>query len=174
MLAPFDGWGMAKAKSYPLLRQMELKVCSDLPQVYCACIMDAGEADNIHPRRKQPAGIRLSLIAKKYVYGFDDVEANSPSAKEAVLADNKVTLHFSNTAGNLSVDGDVRCVKAFVDDSEISCSAAVDGDKLVITSDAFLNAESVRIEYANENFCETNLYGGTGLPVYPFVITANR
>ena len=174
MLAPFDGWGMAKAKEYPLLRKMQHKVCGELPQVYCVCIMDAGDAENIHPRRKRPAGERLALIAKKYVYGETDIEALSPDAESAVFDGGKVVITMKNTAGGLVADGPVKTLRAFVDGNEVEATGIAQGDKIIVESSAFASASEVEIRFAEENYCEPNLTGGTGLPAYPFTITAKK
>lgn len=174
MLAPFDGWGTAKAKEYPLLRKMQLKACEDNANVYCACIMDAGDAENIHPRRKQPAGERLALLAKKYVYGIEGIEADSASPIGAEFADGKVVVTLKNVAGGLVADGNVKTVRAFVDGAEVECTAVAEGDKVIVDSAAFADAKTAEIRFAEENYCEPNLVGGTGLPVFPFTVIASK
>ena len=175
MLAPFWGWGMARAKEYPLLRKMQLKACSDVPQTYCACIMDAGDAENIHPRRKQPAGERLALLARKYVYGDENLDAWSPRATAAAFEGNNVVVSFSDSAGGLTAEDGVKTIKAFIGDSEVeNITAIAKGDKVIVSSPDFTDSKTVLIQYAEENYCEPNLVGGTGLPAFPFTIKAVR
>jgi len=64
--------------SWPIVREQQQLVAIDVPNVYMAVIVDCGEFDNLHPSDKKTVGDRLALLAEKFVYGFDNVDAVAP------------------------------------------------------------------------------------------------
>lgn len=176
MLAPYAGmpggpFGAARKQDYPMLRRKQLAACGQVKDVYCACINDAGDPTNIHPRRKQPAGERLALLAEKYVYGLDGVEADSPSPISAVRTEAGAEICFQNAAGGLRAQGGVQGLKVLADGAEVPAQATAEGDRVLVAIPGLGQDAALTFLYAEENYCEPNLYGGTGLPAYPFTLT---
>lgn len=76
-LAPLDE-GLGKALNYAVIREKQRDVMDALPGVHNVCILDAGDARNIHVRKKRPVGERLALLARKYVYGEMELFGRQP------------------------------------------------------------------------------------------------
>ena len=68
-----------------------------------ACIIDLGEADDVHPVRKQEAGERLSLLALSRQYGARRQVCNGPRLLSYKLMDGAVELCFGDVAKGLCV-----------------------------------------------------------------------
>ena len=63
-LAPLHE-GLGKALNYAVIREKQRDVMDALPGVHNVCILDAGDARNIHVRKKRPVGEGLHLIGKQ-------------------------------------------------------------------------------------------------------------
>ena len=50
----------------------------ELDNTGMATAVDVGETDDIHPKNKQEVARRLSLLALKNTYGFDDMVDKAP------------------------------------------------------------------------------------------------
>ena len=76
---------------------------------------------------------------------------------------------FDNTGGALTVKGGgIQALKLIIDGAEAEFKAYTEGETLVIESDKLSSGHTAKIEYAQENYCEVNVYGNTGLPLFPF------
>jgi len=173
-LAPFRGRGFNGAKRYPFMRTQQRKAQDTLPAVHDVCIMDSGDAMNIHVRKKKPVGIRLALLAEKYVYGLD-VKADSPRALCGNISGDRAEISFSYTEGGLKAEGEWNeLIAVTVNGEPAEFKAVIEGEKMVVISDAFKGAERVRIEFAEQNFCEDTVWNQAGLPVFPFTMKYAR
>ncbi len=144
-----------------------------------AVVIDAGEADNIHPKDKQTVGKRLALQARKIAYG-QDVVASGPMFKSMAVEGDKVRLTFDSVGGGLAagVDGKADKLAGFAvagEDQAFHWAEAVIepstgsgrvGDAVVLHSDAVARPVAVRYAWANNPAC--NLYNKQGLPASPF------
>ena len=67
-LAPFgNGKNNSSGVTYAELRDAQLHATKVLPKVGLAVITDAGNETDIHPARKEPAGARLALAARRWL-----------------------------------------------------------------------------------------------------------
>ena len=171
MLAPYDHWGpLPNIDPYPIsvIRDLQLKLAKEEEGFYCANIMDSGAFDNIHPRNKRPVGERLALLARKYTYG-EDIAADSPALKDVSWENGRAIVSFDDANGALKLKGDsVQALKLIIDGAEAEFKAYTEGETLVIENDKLSSGHTAKIEYAQENYCEVNVYGNTGLPLFPF------
>ena len=71
-----------------------------LPNTGAAILLDAGEANDIHPTDKATPGYRLAALALKNIYNYD-VPCLSPDFESATKNGSTVTVKFSNTYGGL-------------------------------------------------------------------------
>ncbi|MDR3708109.1 MAG: sialate O-acetylesterase [Capsulimonadaceae bacterium] len=78
------------ANSWADLREAQRQTLNTLPNTGMAVITDLGDVKDIHPRRKEPVGVRLALIARANVYG-QNVEYSGPVYK----AIEKFSVHRS-------------------------------------------------------------------------------
>jgi len=171
-LAPFQGSGFNGAKDYPKMRTMQRAAADALPGVRNICIMDAGHITNIHVRKKQPVGERLALLARKYVYGEENLLADSPRAVEACREGNAVRVRFDYAGDGLTVHGDMDAVlEITVDGEAVAASVETAGSELILRADAFADAREITVKFAEQNFCVDPLYSSAGLPAFPFTYT---
>jgi sialate O-acetylesterase len=85
------------------LREAQSLTALHLKGVEQACIIDLGEADDVHPVRKQEAGERLSLLALSRQYGARRLVCNGPRLLSYKLMDGAVELCFGDVAKGLCV-----------------------------------------------------------------------
>ncbi len=153
--------------NWALLRESQTKTLS-MPNTGMACIIDLGEADNIHPKNKQEVGRRLALIAEKQVYE-KNVSANGPMLDNYEIKGNKVIVEFKNTSGQLMLSKGNELLGfalAGKDKKYYWAKAKIKADKVIITSSNVKNPVAVRYAWADNPHC--NLVNAEGLPAVPF------
>ena len=133
-----------------------------------ACIIDIGEANDIHPTNKQEVGRRLALAANKLVYKQNCV-ASGPMYKSYRKEGNRMRISFLNTGSALSV-GDAKEITGFSiagnDQKFYWATAKIEGNEVVVYSDKVSEPEAVRYAWADNPEC--NLVNTEGLPAIPF------
>jgi sialate O-acetylesterase len=156
-----------EASTWAELREAQLMTLR-VPHTAMAVTIDAGEADNIHPRDKQTVGRRLALAALAQVYGRDIVYSG-PIFREAAFFGPKVRLRFDHVGGGLTTPGHAP-LKGFVIAGEdrrfVEANAQIDGNTVVVWSVDVPEPVAVRYGWANNPPC--NLYNAEGLPASPF------
>lgn len=169
-LAPLDE-GLGKALNYAVMREKQRAVMDALPGVYNVCIMDAGDARNIHVRRKRPVGERLALLARKYVYGESALLADSPRLCGTGWEGDAVTLRFAHSGGGL-VWKETPCASLHIEADGVAAAPvlSVQGDAVTLRSVAFAGAAHITVRYCEENYCEASLFNSAGLPAFPFTV----
>ncbi|UII34508.1 sialate O-acetylesterase [Fulvivirga ulvae] len=149
------------------LREAQMMTLS-LPNTGMACIIDIGEADDIHPLNKQEVGRRLALIANKLVYK-QNIIASGPQYKSFKTEGNKVRISFTHTGSGLTTK-DGKEVTGFAvageDKQFYWAKAEIDGDKVVVYADKVKSPKSVRYAWADNPV--SNLINFEGLPAVPF------
>lgn len=167
-LPPFEGNAFALARKYPKIREMQEKAAKTISNVWCACATDAGEKNNIHPRKKRPVGERLGLLALKHVYGYD-LEADSPELISAKKDNGAIYLKFSHTADGLYTDRPADCgIRVMSDGFSLKPDIEIQGDTIILKDECFLCLKELTVSYARDNYYEVSLYNSAGLPVFPF------
>ena len=172
MLAPFEHWGpLPNTDSYPIrvIRELQLKLAQEETGFYCANIMDAGAIDNIHPRRKRPAGERLALLARRYTYG-EDIPADAPALREVSWESGRAVVALDHAEGGLCLRGKtISALQLSIDGKTASCTARIEGETIVVESPALTAGCTAELRFAQDNYCEVNCYNTAGLPVFPFM-----
>jgi len=139
-----------------------------LPATGMACIIDIGEAENIHPKNKQDVGRRLALAGLHVAYGRELVYSG-PVLKGMKTDGNKAALAFNHIGGGLVVKGGDK-LKGFAvagsDRKFVWASARITGHKVVVSSEEVGKIIAVRYAWADNPEC--NLYNTEGLPAVPF------
>jgi sialate O-acetylesterase len=142
----------------------------NLPKTGQAVIIDIGEAGDIHPRNKQDVGLRLALAAEKVVYG-KEVVFSGPTYQSMKIEGNKAILTFSNVGSGLISKDKYGYLKGFAiagsDQKFVWAKAFIDGDKVIVYSDAIANPAAVRYAWGN-NPDDANFYNKENLPASPF------
>ena len=133
-----------------------------------ACLIDIGDANDIHPKNKQEVGRRLALAARAQTYG-EDIEYSGPMMSGYQLMDGAIRIDFTHAESGLCTpDGsDLRGFAiAGVDHRFHWAEARVDGRSVVVSSPEVPFPVAVRYAWADNPVC--NLYNGEGLPANPF------
>jgi sialate O-acetylesterase len=123
---------------------------------------------DIHPREKKTVGVRLANVALAQSYGKTAIEAWGPSYRSMTVEGGKAILSFDHARGLAARDGkpltwfDV----AGADGRWYPASAAIEGDKVIITSAKVAAPAAVR--FAWDEAAQPNLVNGAGLPALPF------
>ncbi len=166
--------------SWAELRESQYLTSRNLPNSGLAVIIDIGEADNIHPKNKQDAGLRLSLAARKVAYGEKDLVASGPVYDSMKVEEGKIRIKFSEVGGGLEAKGGDLKGFAIADEEQqktedrfgkgrkfVWAKAEISGDSVLVWSDEVKNPVAVRYAWAdNPEGC--NLYNKEGLPAVPF------
>ena len=155
---------------WPYLREAQSNLAK-LPNIEAACIIDIGEAADIHPRNKRDVGERLALKSLKNNYGFD-VIADGPHYKSHELNGDKAIVAFNLAGSQLVVKNKYGYVNGFAvagPDKVFHYAKArqVAPDKIEVSSELVNDIKAVRFLWA-DNPGEINLYNNVGLPAEPF------
>ena len=149
------------------LRSAQMQALS-LPNTAVASAIDLGDANDIHPKRKQEVGARLALAARKIAYGEELVHAG-PVFRRAKRSGVRMIITFDQK-DLVSRDkfGFVRGFTVAGADGIFHWAVAyVENGKVVAFSPAVKKPLYVRYAWA-DNPGEISLYNTQGLPAYPF------
>lgn len=152
------------------LRESQRRVTDTTANTGLAVAIDLGAPDNIHPQQKQEVGRRLSLLARKYIYG-QDIVAQSPEPVSAERKGKNITLTFEHTGKGLEVREWGRAIGFMLCEGDSKCTYAegtVQGNTVMLGIQKQLKANTVRYCWANSPLC--NLVNSDGLPASPFEI----
>ena len=148
------------------LREQQLKTL-ELRNTAMAVTIDIGNPDNVHPTDKVDVGHRLALAARALAYG-EGVSYSGPIFRQATPEGGAIRAWFDHHAkGLMAKGGELTGFEvAGADGKFVSATAKIDGNTVVVTSDAVTEPKFVRYGWANSPQC--NLFNGEGLPASPF------
>ena len=168
------------ASNWAMLREAQTMTLA-LPNTGMAVIIDIGQGDNIHPRDKMDVGHRLALWALNKVFN-KDVVYTGPLYDTMKVEDGKIRVSFKKEGGSLMIsaapstqpgvkaEAPLHELKGFAiageDKKFVWAEAKIEGDSVVVWSDAV--SKPVAVRYAWGNNPECNLYNKQGLPASPF------
>jgi sialate O-acetylesterase len=156
----------------PELREAQLLTWQHTPKTAMVVTTDCGDANDIHPPRKQPVGARLALAARALAYG-ERIEYSGPLFDALKVRGGKAALQFTHVGGGLVAKGGP--LKGFTvagaDKLFHRARAEIHGKTVVVTSEAVAHPVSVRYGWANVP--EGNLFNKAGLPASPFRTDTN-
>lgn len=137
------------------------------PKTGLVCLIDAGEADNIHPKNKEIVADRLILVAEKVAYG-KEIVCYGPTYSSMKIGGDKIILTFDNIGGGLvqktaSLDGFAIAGK---DKVFKWAKAKIDGNRVIIWNDQISKPIAARYAWADNPV--SSLYNKEGLPALPF------
>ena len=167
-LAPFNyGWG-ASPFLLPAIWEAQATTLS-VPHTGMAVTTDVGNLKDIHPQNKQEVGRRLALWALAKTYGREDVTYSGPIYKSMAVEGDTIRLRFDFVGSGLMAR-DEQPLTWFEIAGEhqqfVEAEAKVDGDTIVVSSDAVANPVAVRFGWHQS--AEPNLVNKEGLPASPF------
>jgi len=156
-------------KSWAHLREAQRLVALHEPATGLALAIDAGEADDIHPRDKKTVGERLALWALHTVYGRKDLAYSGPLFVESWAEDGGMRLRFSHASG-MRVRGEAlrgfQLAGADLTKWVWADEATIRGDTVFVRAASVPQPAAVR--YAWQDNPETTLENAAGLPASPF------
>ncbi|MCF7956702.1 MAG: sialate O-acetylesterase [Phycisphaerae bacterium] len=150
------------------LREAQMKTLS-LKNTGMAVTMDIANLTDIHPKNKQEVGRRLALWALAKDYGKKTIVYSGPIYKSMRVEGDKIRLTFDYTGSGLkTIDGKEisHLTIAGADKKFVEAKGVIDGDTVVVYSDAVKNPAAVR--YGWSNTAEPNLANKEGLPASSF------
>ena len=157
--------------NWAVLRESQ-SAALDLKNVGEAVIIDIGEAEDIHPTNKQDVGLRLSLAARKIVYGENPVYSG-PTYKSHTRDGKKIVLTMDHVGSGLQVKDRYGYLKGFAlsgpDGKYRWAQAIVHNNKIQVWHPEIDNPIGLRYGWGN-NPHDVNLYNQEGLPASPFRI----
>jgi sialate O-acetylesterase len=141
--------------------------------------IDIGNPDNIHPTDKQDVGHRLARAARRVVFGDAVVDAG-PTFHKLRIEKEKAIVSFDTQGEPLTVRGGGNAPGNAVNGFEIAgadmryqpAQAHIDGDRVVVSSDAVAHPVAVRYAWS-DNPERANLANRDGLPAVPFRSTSS-
>ena len=140
-----------------------------LPNTGMAVTTDIGNLTDIHPRNKQEVGRRLALWALAKTYDRADVTYSGPLYKSMEVDGNTVRLSFDFVgSGLVSRDGEsLTWFEIAGEDKQfVKAEAAIEGDTIVVSSDAV--PQPIAVRFGWHQTAEPNLFNKEGLPASPF------
>jgi sialate O-acetylesterase len=134
-----------------------------------AVTIDIGDHMGLHPGNKQEVGRRLSLAARRLIYGDASLKSG-PLPVSAVYAGSKMTVKFSGVNGKLlAVNATQPIGFELCGAAELSCrfvAAAIYGDAASLAVPKGLTPTRVRYCWADGPMC--TLYDQSRIPAVPF------
>ena len=170
------------------LREAQDLATRAIDQCGMACIIDLGEAEDVHPVRKREVGERLARLALANDYG-KKIVADGPRFESCQVQNGRIVISFTDVAGGLRIipSGDFaearygtlneRVQKAesgVLSGFQIAgpdkvwhwAEARIEGDKVVVSSPEVPQPLAVRYAWSVNPVC--NLFNSEGLPAWPF------
>jgi sialate O-acetylesterase len=151
----------------PEIREAQLLTLATSPNTAMAVTADLGEANELHPTRKEPVGVRLALAARAVAYG-EPVEYSGPLFQGMKIEGNSAILSFAHTgSGLVAKDGKLEgFVIAGANGEFVPAQARIDGETVVVSSPEVATPAAVR--YGWDNVPALGLFNKEGLPASPF------
>ena len=151
----------------PELREAQLFTWQTTPNTAMAVTMDVGDAEDLHPKKKEPVGARLALAARALAYG-EKFEYSGPVYEGLKIDGPRAILGFTHIGGGLVAQGGP--LKGFTvagaDNVFMDAQAEIQNDTVVVSSDKVPAPLAVRYGWANVP--DVNLFNQAGLPASPF------
>lgn len=159
-IAPFK-------KMEPEIREAQFLTLSRTTNTAMVVITDHGDANDIHPKEKEPVGQRLALAARALAYG-QPLEYSGPLFQKAVFQGTNAVVSFSHVGmGLVAKRGDLRGFEIAGSDGKfVAATAVIDGFHVVVSSPEISVPTAVRYGWANVP--DVNLFNAAGLPASPF------
>ncbi|MEO6035421.1 MAG: sialate O-acetylesterase [Verrucomicrobiota bacterium] len=156
-----------ESRMSPEIREAQLLTAQKVPRTAMAVTVDVGDAQDIHPKMKEPVGARLALAARAIAYS-EKIEYSGPVFDKMTMEGGDAVLSFTHTGGGLIVKGGE--LKGFTiaaaDGKFVPASAKIKGDRIIVNESSVERPVAVR--YGWENVPDVNLFNAAGLPASPF------
>ncbi len=164
---------------WPWMREAQQDALA-LPNTAMAVTIDIGDPWNVHGKDKRDIGIRLSLLARRKVYG-ENLVAEGPMFRSMRVRGDHIELKFGEAGSGLAIGvppwtptavipppaSELRSFAIAGEDHRWHwASARIHGDKVIVSSSEVSRPIAVRYAWADNPSC--NLYNREKLPAAPF------
>lgn len=151
----------------PEIREAQFLTWKKTPNTAMVVTADIGDAEDIHPTRKEPVGQRLALAARALVYG-EKLEYSGPAYESMKVEGAQAVVKFSHLGGGLvAKDGELKgFIIAGEDQKFVPAQATIKGDTVIVSAPEVPAPKAVRYGWANVP--DVNLFNQAGLPASPF------
>ena len=180
-LAPFKYWMQSFGTYFPVTRAAQQQTADTVPGTAMAVITDVGMEADVHPKKKQPVGHRLALLAEHYVYGDEDVLCEAPTLTGISVADGKAVLTFDHAGDGLYLAekapggdfvgaGTFGGLEIFQNGEKLDLTdakAAAEGNTVTVASAAIRADVPTKAAVAETDWYVVNLYNSAGIPARP-------
>lgn len=153
------------------LREQQAMIPEMMNKVKMVTVSDlVDNVEDIHPRDKKSAGLRLSYLALDDTYGKFIGDYKSPVFQEAYRKGDKLFITFHSVKKGLGIKGGkIEGLKISGDDGIWKeASGKIDGNKLVISINDLQSATKVNVSYCFDDDSIGNLFSTEGIPVVAF------
>jgi sialate O-acetylesterase len=152
-----------------IVRDAELQTALDDPKVEMIVSIDQ-PGNDVHPPCKDPFGVRLAMLARKFEYG-QSLIARSPfhNAAASYVDGDTIGVVFDNVAGGLQSSGGPLAEWEIADanGSYVDAAAVIVGtDTVEVSSPSVPSPVSARYAFST-NPAANNLINSAGLPASP-------
>jgi sialate O-acetylesterase len=152
-----------------IVRDAELQTALDDPMAEMIVTIDQPGWD-VHPPCKDPFGIRLAMLARKFEYGHG-IYARSPfyNADASYISGDTIGVVFDNVADGLESSGGALAEWEIADSGGVYVAAdavIVGTDTVEVSNPSVSNPVSARYAY-RPNPVDNNLINSAGLPASP-------
>ena len=160
------------AKKYWKEMRAAQQEATTLPAVGVVVTYDIGDSSDVHPINKYDVGKRLSLLARKMVYGQNNIVAEGPKRSRVYADGRQVILQYDikKQDEQLVASDKYGYVKGFeiagADKQFQFASAQIAGDKIILSAREV--GEPLYVRYAWADNPDANLFNAYGLPAAPF------
>ncbi|MEK7950990.1 sialate O-acetylesterase [Luteolibacter soli] len=142
------------------LREAQAKGCADSKGVHLAVTHDTTNGFDLHPVEKEEIGRRLSLLARKEVFG-SNVIARGPQMKDVKVEGKSIVVTFDQPVK--STGGPIRGFAIAGEDGDYRFADAIaDGSRVTLTAASVAAPKTVRFAWGG--LPDANLVNGEGLP----------
>lgn len=178
-----DEWGIGKFPFYycqiapfeygndvnsAFLREAQLNASTAIENFGMACLMDVGEAYNIHPANKEAAGERLAFQALANTYNMSGIAFSGPTLKEMTIEGSIVKLTFDHSKHGLTTFGKELVNFTIAGENKQFYPATGMITRKGISLSSPQVEKPVAVRYAFENFMVGELFNNEGLPASSF------
>lgn len=171
-LAPYGNWMGTSGDKFPIIREKQEWVSKNVSNTFMASIMDIGDKVDIHPKKKEPVGTRLALLAEGKVYDFDII-CEAPYCDQMFISENKLVLNFKNANFGLLLKGkSINSLEVVCDGRKLKrYKWSIESNNLIIVSKQIKPESKIDARFAYKGYCVVNLFNSMGLPVKPFTLS---
>ena len=149
------------------IRDAQVHVSRAVPRTALVVTTDVGDEKDIHPRRKEPVGMRLALAARALAYD-QKIEYSGPLYDSMSIEGDKIRLRFKHAdSGLVAKGGPLTGLTIAGEDRKFhTANATISGDTIVVSSDQV--AKPVAVRYGWAAYPVVNLWNKEDLPASPF------